>query len=196
MESQVRSAVEEALSEVKRIFNVEDVSVEIREGPEQTIPETGAGGYTPDSHTIFVYYDSNNENLKENLRDEIKSTVTHEFHHAIRNRTFNWEEDTLLGAMVTEGLADHFDIEVNAGIPKPWSIALNTEELERVKEIASPEFSSRTYNHSNWFFGSQEKEIPKWAGYSIGFKLVDDYLQRTGRKASELVSEPAESFLK
>ena len=195
MESEVKIIVEEALAKAKSIFNVEDVSVEINEDPDQVIPETGVGGFTPDSHTIFVYYDSTNQNLKEKLQQEIKSTVTHEFHHAIRNRIFNWKEDTLLGAMITEGLADHFDIEVNGGQPKPWSIALNDDELEKVKGTATPEFNSREYNHDDWFFGSESRNIPKWAGYAIGFKLVGDYLKKIDKKASELVVEPASSFI-
>lgn len=195
MEREVQAAVDEALVRVKGIFNVDDVSVVVKEDAEQAIPETGVGGYTPDSHTIFVYYDSSHENLKKNLVAEIKSTVTHEFHHAIRNRTYNWEEDTLLGAMVTEGLADHFDIEVNGGTPKPWALALAGAEFERMKAMAALEFNSRTYNHADWFFGSEVRGIPKWTGYAIGFTLVGDYLQKTGKKASELALEPAESFL-
>ncbi len=195
MEPAIKSTAEDALAKVKAIFNVEDVSMTIQEDPEQTIPETGAGGNTPDSHTIFVYFDSNNPHLKTNFQEEIKSTVAHEFHHAVRNRTFNWREDTLLGAMVTEGLADHFDIEINTGKPKPWSLALSEDELSRVKDIAVQEFASRKYDHQDWFFGSESRGIPKWTGYSIGFRLVGDYLLKTGKKASELVSEPAESFI-
>lgn len=186
---------EETLSKAKSIFGVTDVLIEIQEDPSQVIPETGVGGFTPDSNTIFVYYDSNNPNFKDHFREEIKSTVMHEFHHAIRNRTYNWQEDTLLGAMITEGFADHFDIEVNVGKPKPWSVALSTAELEKVKEMAFLEFESREYNHSDWFFGSADRHIPKWAGYAMGFKLVDDYLRKTGKKASELVAEPANAFI-
>ncbi len=194
MEPEIKLVVEESLTKVKRIFNVEDVSAQVEEDPSQVIPETGAGGSTPDSHTICVYYDSNNKNLRKNFREEIKSTVTHEFHHAIRNRTYNWKEDTLLGAIISEGLADHFDIEVNSGKPKPWSVALTDTELERVEEIATPELNSREYNHADWFFGSKKRNIPRWAGYAMGFKLVGEYLKKTGKKASALVAEPARSF--
>jgi uncharacterized protein YjaZ len=195
MKEEIQFAAEKALAKAKSIFNVDDVLVEIKEDPNKVILETGVGGYTPNSHTIFVYYDSTNKNFRENPREKIKSTVTHEFHHAVRNRTYNWKEDTLLGAMITEGLADHFDIEVNGGEPKPWSVVLKDVEIERIKVIANPEFNSREYNHSEWFFGSQERNIPRWAGYAIGFKLVDSYLKKSGKKASELVAEPAKSFL-
>ena len=61
--------------------------------------------------------------------------------------------------------------------------------------MATPEFNSREYNHDDWFFGPLSRDIPKWTGYSVGFRLVGDYLKRTGKKASELVVEPASSFL-
>lgn len=195
MESNIRAVVEETLARAKNIFGVHDVSFEIIEDPSQAIPETGVGGYAPDSYTITIYYDSSNENFKINWQGEIKSSVMHEFHHAVRNRTYNWKEDSLLGAIVTEGLADHFDIEMNGGKPKPWSVALSDEDFERIAKLASAEFHSYKYNHTDWFFGSESRNIPKWAGYSLGFKLVGDYLKKTHKKASELVAEPAESFL-
>jgi uncharacterized protein YjaZ len=195
MESEIKLIVEEVLAKARDIFDVRDVSIEIKEEPGRVITETGVGGSAPDSHTIFLYYDPNNQNLKQNLEKEIKSTITHEFHHAIRNRTFPWKQDNLLGAMITEGLADHFDIEINGGEPKPWSKALTTDELEKIGQMASLEFANTDYNHNDWFFGSASRNIPRWAGYAIGFKLVEDYLNKTNKKASKLVSEPANSFL-
>ncbi len=191
----IESAITETLEKVQNIFNVYDVSVHVIEDKEKIIPETGIGGFTPDSHTIFIYYDLEHENFKKNIKQEIASTLSHEFHHAVRNRTFDWTQDTLLGAMVTEGLADHFDIEMNKGKPKPWSLALSDSKIIEIEKLAGLEFNNREYNHSDWFFGSQEKNIPKWAGYAIGFKIVKEYLQKTNKKASELVSEPAEMFL-
>lgn len=185
---------ERTLTRVKSIFGVDDVALEVREDAERTIPETGAGGFTPDSHTIFVYFDSKNPYFAKNFEREIKSTVAHEFHHAVRNRAFNWEKDTLFGAMITEGLADHFDLEMNGGTPHPWSVSLSDEELKRVEEMAAPEFGSREYNYNEWFFGSLSRDIPRWTGYALGFKFVGDYIRKTGKKASELVTEPPESF--
>ncbi len=196
MEQEIKLIIEQHIEELKNMFGVDDVFVEIQEDPTKVIPETGAGGYTPDSHQIFFYYDSTNLNFKENIANEVKSTITHEFHHVIRNRTYNWKEDTLLGAMITEGLADHFDIEINNTNIKPWSKALNQEELDLMIKKSQEELYSKTYNHIDWFFGSQERNIPKWTGYSIGFKLVEDYIKKTNKKPSELVGEPAENFLK
>ena len=92
--------------------------------------------------------------------------------------------------LVTAGI----DIEVNGGNPKPWSVALSESELSRVLKLAVNEFNSRDFSYEEWFFGLSEKNIPKWAGYSIGFDLVKKYILKSGKKASELVFEPAETF--
>ena len=194
MNTSIQSIAQKTLEEAKIIFGVSDVSVEVLEDPEQVIPETGAGGFAHNSHLISVYYDLQNENFKNNFEKEIRSTIMHEFHHVVRNRKYDWKKDTLLGAMITEGLADHFDIEVNGGNPKPWSVALSESELSRVLKLAVNEFNSRDFSYEEWFFGLSEKNIPKWAGYSIGFDLVKKYILKSGKKASELVFEPAETF--
>jgi uncharacterized protein YjaZ len=194
LKEQAELVAAEARTKAESIFGVSDVQVVVEENPDAVIPETGAGGYTPDSHTVFVYIDPNNHNLQNNLEAEVRSTVTHEFHHAVRNRTINWKTDTLLGALVTEGLADHFDLEMNGGKPRPWSLALTGQDLSELKRLAEPEYENRTYDHAAWFFGSEERGIPRWGGYALGFKLVSDYLVKTGKKASELVSAPSADF--
>lgn len=184
----------DALSRAQKVLGGEGVRVIVEENSGGTIPETGVGGFTPDSHTVYVYIDSTHPSLQENLGREVLSTVTHEYHHAIRNRAIDWESDTLFGAMITEGLADHFDLELNGGGPRPWSIALSEQQLSGLKDSAAREFDSRTYDHAAWFFGSEDRGIPSWGGYALGFKLVSEYLALTGTKASELVSVPPERF--
>lgn len=191
MKSNTENIIKEVRSKIENLLNVKDVSVIFLEKPEKTIPETGVGGFTPDSNIIYIYTDSANKNF--DLK-ELKHTFAHEFHHAVRNRYHNWKKDSLFGAIVTEGLADHFDLEVNGGEPHLWSVALNEEKLAEVLKLAELEFNNKSYDHASWFFGNEKVGIPKWAGYALGFKIVGDYLQKTGRKASELVDAPSELF--
>lgn len=190
----IKEIAEKHLEYLKERFSISDVILHIEENPSKVIFENGVGGYTPDSNNIFLYFDSKNPNFEKDLELKIKSTITHEFNHAIRNRYFNWEEDTLLGAMITEGLADHFDIEVNGGEPKIWNTALSTEEIEEYLETAKEEFSSRDFDYGKWFFGSGY--IPRWTGYSLGFYLVGNYLKENNKKASEVTNQKAEDFFK
>lgn len=194
LKDQAEIVAVEARKTAESLFGVTDIQVFVEENPDSVIPETGVGGYTPDSHKVLVYIDSNSQSLQKNLETEVRRTVIHEYHHAVRNRAVDWKTDTLLGAIVTEGLADHFDLEVNGGEPRPWSIALTNEQLDSFRSFAKCEYESRKYDHAAWFFGSEEKGIPRWAGYSLGFKIVGDYLSRTGKKASELVFAPSIIF--
>jgi uncharacterized protein YjaZ len=53
----------------------------------------------------------------------------------------------------------------------------------------------REFDHLEWFVGLK-KTIPKNAGYTIGFKLVSDYLQKhPNETAVSLYATPADSFL-
>jgi uncharacterized protein YjaZ len=76
--------------------------------------------------------------------------------------------------MITEGLADQFSVEL-AGINPPiWSTALAGAALNTWIQQSRAERSNATYNHDAWFFGARP-EIPRWAGYSIGFELTRRY---------------------
>ncbi len=192
---EAENIVKQFLPILEGILNAKDINVAVEENKEKSIPETGVGGFCPDSHTVHIFIDSKLSSLTQNLEKEIKSTLAHEFHHAVRNGSINWETDTLLGAMVTEGLADHFDLQVNKGEIKPWSKTLDEIKLKELMDKAEREFSSRSYNYNDWFFGNEEAGIPKWAGYSLGFKIVEDYLNKTGKKASDLAVVPPELFI-
>jgi uncharacterized protein YjaZ len=92
--------------------------------------------------------------------------------------------------MISEGLADHFAID-----PPIWSTALDTGELDKLIRYAMPLWSNTGCNHNKWFFGTGSS-IPRWAGYSIGFELVQSYLhQNPGKKASELFDLVAQAFI-
>lgn len=192
LEGHIRSTALEVIPKIEERISLPHVDVVIEDNPKGAIPETGVGGYAKTAHILVVSIDPKSAYI-QNLQDEIKSTLAHELHHCARMNLIGYGE-TLLEALVSEGLADHFDIEVNGNNPKPWSTALPEDALEKVAEKAKPEFNNSHYNHSAWFFGSQENQIPRWAGYSLGFHLVKNYLTKTGKKASELVGEPASSF--
>lgn len=193
-EESIRVAIAEVLAEIEGKIVLPDVRIEINDDAKSAIPETGVGGYAPSADLLKIHIDPDFEGLEESIDTEIKSTLAHELHHCARWASIGYG-NTLLEALVSEGLADHFDIEINGGAPKPWSTALAAAELEEVGKIAEKEFGNKEYSHPAWFFGADATHIPRWAGYSLGFVLVGKYLEETGKRASELVSESADSFL-
>ncbi len=190
-EAVITTALKAGLAEVQTKITLPRLDVVVVDDNDSAIPETGVGGSAPNAHLLYIYIDPTFHNLETVLDFEIRSTLAHELHHCARWAAVGYGT-TLLEAIVSEGLADHFDIEVNGAEPKPWSVALPEKELQSILKKAQEEFNSE-YIHSDWFYGS--KEIPRWAGYSLGFKIVGDYISKTGKSASELVATSHTEFI-
>jgi uncharacterized protein YjaZ len=191
-EADINKAFEAGINDVQNKLTLPRLDVVVVDDADMAIAETGVGGSAPNAHVLYIYINPNFANLEAVLELEIRSTLAHELHHCARWAAVGYGT-TLLEAIVSEGLADHFDIEVNGGSPKPWSIALSEDELQSTILKAKESFNS-DYNHSDWFYGS--KEIPRWAGYSLGFKIVGEYINKTGKSASELVATSHTEFIK
>jgi len=193
----MQKGAEDAIKNIEAKIKLPLLDIVIADNPDAAIPETGVGGFSPNPHLIFVWINPEHNDLEKTIEEEVRRTITHESHHAARAITFPWNEANLLEAFITEGLADHFDVELNEGKTYPWSVALSESEIEKYFDKAkNSELLSKEYDHSSWFFGSEEKDIPRWAGYAIGFKLVGDYIKKTGKTASELVNTLAGDFIK
>lgn len=50
------------------------------------------------------------------------------------------------------------------------------------------------YDHNAWFFGSADRQLPRWAGYALGYELVQRFFAATGGDAVMHVNTPAETF--
>ena len=131
----------------------------------------------------------------------LPSAVAHEFNHNVRLSFEPWSMETSVGQyIVLEGLAESFAGEL-FGDDKvgPW-VKLPTEadtELARTRIGESLEVTGfndiRGYIFGDWAAadaGYTPKGLPDFAGYSIGYQLVQAYLQRTGRTAAEATYVP------
>lgn len=194
LKGKIESIVDETVTEVNAIMPINDVEIRISINANQVIPEIGIGGYNPNEKEVIIYLDPNFNNLGKSLDTELGPIVAHELHHANRRRSVGYGA-TLHSAAVSEGMADWFSMEVTGIDPPIWSVAIQGGTLDYWIEQASEVWTEEAYDHSLWFFGSTD-QVPRWAGYSIGFELVKDFIAKNpGRKASDLFDEPAESFL-
>ncbi len=193
-EAIIQGAFDEVIQRILKLIQLPDIDIVIADAPRGAIPETGVGGQAYTKNLVFISINPEFQNLKDSLANEVKSTLAHELHHCARMNTVGYGKN-LLETLITEGLADHFDIEVNGGLPRPWSIAVQGEALERMNRLAASEYYNESYNHFAWFFGAKDLGIPRWTGYSLGFDLVGEHISRTGKKASELVSIGASVFV-
>lgn len=194
-QSQIQQEIDEAFLKIRKVLAaVDEIDVVIQDNPNSAIPEIGVGGYSPDGHTIFLSFDLSHAQIQNAITHETVRTLAHEVHHCVRWRGPGYGE-TLFEAFITEGLADHFQMEVTQGTPPLWVSTFNSEELKDLEHLAEPEYW-RAYNHNDWFFGSKDKKIPRWAGYALGYRLVERYLGQTNEKASRLYATPAKEMYK
>ena len=148
----------------------------------------GCLGYTPEPGLVYLTVDPQSPDLTV---ESLSRMFAHELHHAAR-----WDGPgygrTLGEALVSEGLAGHFSLEVCGGEPEPWETlerAILTPFIERAKE----QWSQPWYDHNAWFFGTGD--MPRWCGYSLGFMLIQAWLrEHPQQSAASLVFTQADDF--
>ncbi|NQV88018.1 MAG: hypothetical protein HQ402_00490 [Parcubacteria group bacterium] len=196
-ESELRSTAQSTTDIVKKLLPIKEVDIVFYDNPRGTIDEIGGiGGFTPNANQIFISLNPRHVNFKKALEEELLFILSHEFHHTIRWQK-SVEGDTLLEALVFEGLADRFAMEVVGRTkPSPYSCALTPEQKKIFMKKAVQEWNKPTYDNNLWFFGSKPVEIPRWTGYTLGYDLVDKYLKKHPEtSASKLVSVDASLFV-
>ena len=196
---ELKSIAENTTASVEKLLPIKDVDIVFYDNPGATFKEDeigGIGGFAPNAHTILISLDPRHTKFKDSLKHELFFTLAHELHHTIRWQK-QVEGDTLLEAMIFEGLADHFAQEVT-GRSKPslYSCALTPEQKKIFLKKASKVWKQPTYNNDLWFFGSEPDIIPRWTGYTLGYDLVATYLlDHPETSASKLAVADASLFL-
>jgi hypothetical protein len=198
---EIIDGIRNILPQVQKLIHADSVTINLAISSINILPVWGIGarvvsGFT-DNHqkeTVEIYYDPNNSNFRVAL---ILRTLVHELHHVCRVRMPDFQL-TLLECMVNEGLADHFMLEVLNCEMTPFSSALTDDQIRqniiRVKPFARIKFESWTKEFNDkyfvpWMFGrTGDDPIPHWTGYSIGWRIVENYIRdHPDARASSLV---------
>lgn len=191
-EDKIKSEALGTIKDVCKLLPVSNIDIVVSDNPSGAIPHIGIGGYAPNAHLIYISIDPSFKPLSTPIK-ELKGTLSHELHHCLRWTNPGYGA-TLLEAIITEGLADYFELQITKKPPQRWSVALDKNELNKWLSNAKAEFNNKQYDHNEWFYGS--KRIPKWTGYSLGYYLVGEYLKKhPGESAETLYSTPASEFL-
>jgi len=102
------------LDVVQPLLNVTALHISLIADPTRVIPEVGMGGFNPSPDEARLRADPSWPDLEGVLRSELLLQLAHEVHHAMRRWAIGYGS-TLLEAVVTEGLADHFSLEASGG---------------------------------------------------------------------------------
>lgn len=188
----ITTLLEDTLARANGVMPVGGVQFLVSADRGRTIPGWGMGGYTLGPATVEIVIDPTFDGLEALLPARLPQVAAHELHHAVRWRGPG-PYRTLLEALVFEGLADHFAIELLGTPLPPWCMAFPASQVDLYGQRARPELDD-FFDFSAWFFGIGT-DLPRWTGYTLGYLWVDDYLARhPGTTAAGLVHAPADAF--
>lgn len=154
----------------------------------------GVSGRSRGAYTIFVTFNLKNKNMNFVINKEMPKTLAHELHHIVRYREVGHRK-TLLDALIAEGLAGHFVMELFGGKLQPWFNAVKGNDLDKIMKLYQKNYFEPN-DEIKWLFGSKGEKVPKWAGYTVGYEIVKNYLKKhTKKKASNLYTVPSEEFV-
>ncbi|MGE0454863.1 MAG: DUF2268 domain-containing putative Zn-dependent protease [Vicinamibacteria bacterium] len=192
-QSAIHEMLTATLARVTPALPLDGVTISVSADASRAIGGWGVGGFTPDGRTVQLHVDPAFPELAQLLPSRLPPMLAHELHHAKRWRGPGYGR-TLLEAMVSEGLADRFAIELLGAPVPPWSDAFSRQETALYLDLARPELDSTSYSHERWFF-VRSATLPRWAGYTLGYRLVEAYqAEHAGASAAQLVNTPASAF--
>lgn len=137
----------------------------------------------------------------------LPALAVHELHHKVRLAFEPWSEGTTVGQyLVLEGLAEAFAAEMfGEEMLGPWSRALSEVELDEVRPVMREALEVtgfdeiRGYIFGDWAAsqaGYEPRGLPDFVGYSMGYRMVREYLRRTRHSAVEATYVPWREIVK
>lgn len=186
----VRTAEKYAFQKLKIDW---DVDVLITNRIPMIIPENGAGGYTFSADFIRINID--NDKATENL---ISENVVHELCHAARwGKNDEWTK-SLFDGLIFEGIACTLEAEFAKDKSEKTLFIRNVlersdKENEKILAEIRDKLDSNEYNYDEIFFNGNDK-LPRWSGYSLGFYLVEKYLEKTHKKIEDAFADKYAEF--
>lgn len=190
----IKSAVKTAEGYVFPKLKIDwDIDVLVTNRIPMIIPENGAGGFTFSADFIRINIDD-----KKATKNLISENVVHELCHAARwGKNGEWAK-TLFDGLIFEGLACALEAEfVKDKSEKSLFIKTILEctddENKKILDLLQDKLDSDEYNYDEIFFNGNIN-LPRWAGYSVGYYLVKKYLEKTNRKIEDAFADKYAEF--
>ncbi len=160
--------------------------------PWMIIPEDGVGGKTYANDFVVLSIDPDKA-----AEVSVAEMLVHELAHAVRwGKNPEWSS-TLFREMVSEGLAVHMEAEFAKNQPDQTFflktiLGRSEDENRKMCEKLKPDFEAEKYDYDEIFFGNDK--YPRWVGYSVGYYIVKQYLEKTGKDIFEAIGERYDRF--
>ena len=131
----------------------------------------------------------------------ISYVFAHELHHAVwGNYWFVLHagelENRLIDALVIEGEADCFALEMHPALQPKWLFGLPKEEMLALwQNKYKQRLLQKEPDAALYLFGNEKADIPWCAGYAIGYWLVQRYLCQTNQSVVSILKIKPEDML-
>jgi len=195
IQDRIRKTVRQTVKKVNKRLPIDNIDIVFKVDYNGMLKDIdGIGGFSPADDYVQIALDFTYPNLKKILDKYVERTLIHELHHTQRYKA-NQLGNTLFEFMISEGLADYFVFEITGAAPK-WAKVLSDKQKKVMFKKAMPEMNKKIFSYEDWFIcGSKKRNIPKWAGYSLGFELVRLYLEKHPQlDAAKLTQASARKF--
>ncbi|HEY2548957.1 MAG TPA: DUF2268 domain-containing putative Zn-dependent protease [Streptosporangiaceae bacterium] len=144
----------------------------------QIVPQTGTGGFT-DPRTgrqvMMAFGPALHVSASRVLTFWLPRTLALEVDHTVRIIDGPGAATTLLQLFITGGVGAVFDRAAFPGPVDPWAQALTARQQCTLWRQARPLLGDHG-SGQHWMLGGDG--VPHWAGFSIGYQIVRDYLLR------------------
>ncbi len=155
---------------------------------------TGFGGIPGWIMTVYGTPDAYN-------LERVEAATVHELHHNVLGASNPQAVNMLMATMgqyiVMEGLAESFATELY-GTDKagPWVTEFDDANLEQNKTIFRKNLNVTGFNEiRRYIFGDPGAGLPLYAGYAIGYRVVQAFLKRNRKAVVEATFVPAEEII-
>lgn len=167
---------------------------------------TGFGGIP--GWIMTVYGTPNAHNLAR-----VEACTVHELHHnlsavisgAAMNAWKDFMNVTVADYMLAEGQAESFAAEFyGEEMTGPWVSDFDESRLEETKVIFKEGLKRTGFNTiRGYIFGGEIAEeygldavnVPKYAGYALGYRVMQAYLKKTGKSVVEATLIPTDEII-
>jgi hypothetical protein len=141
-------------------------------------------GFACSKHEVRITVDPDQPFYRDANNELLSQTYSHKLHHILRIRKPGYGK-TLGEVLISEGLAQIFELETGHQKASNYSVHFGKNELLAISESAHRiVLSKEPYNKGHWFFGTEDVDLdnkektPRWLEYSLGFAIVSSWLKQ------------------